>query len=174
MKIFKNSLTKIFALAGLGLLGAQPAHAVIGASVKGGVNLSKITVSAGSASASTSARLGYMGGLGLDFGVGPVGLIADVLYASRSYAEASSASSLQLPLQLRLSLAPMVSLTAGGYYEKSLEDGGADDYGAIGGLRVNLPVVYVEGRYAYGLKKRQVLTAEANTSSMDFLLGLKF
>jgi hypothetical protein len=62
------------------------AHALVGFGIKGGVNLNTGSVKNGSTSYSIyKYGVGYMGGIGLDLGRGPMTLGIDVFYAQRIY-----------------------------------------------------------------------------------------
>jgi len=170
MKFLKPTFLRYSALALIGAFSANSAQALVSVGIKGGINLNSIsqTNSAG-ASVSNYAEqgMGYEGGLGVDIGMGPIGVLVDVLYAHRSVGFGSGATllngaevsfnSLLVPVQARFSIIPMLSLTGGLYYSMVLGDGtlttasGAEstiefadsaksDFGAVAGVGVSLPL----------------------------------
>ena len=171
MKFLKATFLRSSALALIGIFSANPAQALVSFGLKGGINLNTIaaTNAAGnSVSSYTTQGMGYEGGLGVDIGLGPIGVLVDVLYAHRSVGFGSGAialvtgsdlsyNSLLVPVQARFSIIPMLSLTGGGFYSMVLGDGtltsaaGTDttfvfadsaksDFGLVGGLSISLPL----------------------------------
>lgn len=159
----------------------SPAQALVGVSVKGGVGMSK-TNDTGSKYA-----LGFLGGLGFDFGAGPVTIGVDALFAMRSLGfdvGTSKFNQLHVPVMAKLSLAPTIYLGAGGYYSMALSDTGTfydtngnevgtvtitnkTDYGIVGGLGASFGGISVEGRYNYSL-------GDFDGSHIEALVGFKF
>jgi hypothetical protein len=171
MKFLKATFLRNSALALIGIFSANPAQALVSFGVKGGINLSSVaqTNSAGtSVSSYTTQGMGYEGGLGVDIGLGPIGVLVDVLYAHRSVGFGSGAiaalngsdlsfNSLLVPVQARFSIIPMLSLTGGLYYSMIMGDGtltsssgtettltfadsAKKDFGLVGGVGVSLPL----------------------------------
>lgn len=142
-KMFSWKLALATTVLSLGLAGQ--AQAMVGVGLKGGLGMSKSSGGSGS-----SYGMGYLGGLSFDFGMGPITLGADVLYAARTFGATGGSVKLNqvhVPVQAKFNLAPMVFLSAGGYYAMALSDGFANDYGAVGGLGVSFGGITVEGRY---------------------------
>jgi|GEM_PF-1691516 len=170
MKHSKSTFLKVLSVSLFTVMSTSLAHALVDISAKGGLSLSSQAASnSGGTSINdySSAGIGYLGGLGVDIGLGPVGVLVDVLYARRSYEFGAGSllnnssikvSSLHLPVQARFSIIPMLSLTAGVYYAMVLGDGGrynssgdkvgtvafsgaaASDFGLVGGVGVALPL----------------------------------
>lgn len=184
----------------LGALLSSQSHALVGFGLKGGINLYSASVTQNTVAVPNAftSSMGFMGGLGVDIGMGPISLMIDALYTQRkltygigstSPAAYQTSTSLNIPVQVRVSIIPMLGLTAGGYYELPLgkikgftalgvADGEADgvsDYGVVGGLIVNLAMISLETRYSMGLKD-QIDTADGamKTRSIDLLVGYNF
>jgi len=187
MKLFNKSFGILSCLVIAGAFSASPAHALVDFSVKGGVNLNTFSASRGDISVSGSTSgMGYMGGIGLDFGVGPIGAVADVLYTQRGYkltptSETETATSIHIPVQARFSIIPMLSLTGGAYFAKTLDDNGKDDMGLVAGVGLSLPLAVtsltLEARYNFGTKNllgANALNIEMKNRSIDILAGLTF
>lgn len=188
MKLFNTSFWKISCLAVAGVFSVAPAHALVDLSVKGGINLNTFAINDadGNSAFGESSGIGYMGGIGLDTGVGPIGVVADVLYTQRGYKSVAggnteTATSIHIPVQARFSIIPLLSLTAGAFFAKTLEDGGKDDLGLVGGVALGLPLAVttltLEARYNYGTKNligANALNLEVKNRSIDILAGITF
>jgi hypothetical protein len=202
MSVFRMSLL----VAALMALGASSVALAAGGgaqfSVMGEVNLSKYTVSALGQSESTDAKVGYGGGLGVEFPVGKaIGLEIDALYQMRKIGESGSSDTLtftylNFPVGLRFHFGKNFSLIAGGYYASAMgkikdQDGNegeyaanglkTSDYGAFGGLGVNFGAktqFFFDARYYMGLANQ--LTddfggvASFKWSGFQGLVGLRF
>jgi hypothetical protein len=171
MKFLKPTFLRYSALALIGVLSANPAQALMSLGVKGGINLSSVaaTNSAGNSVSSYSTQgMGYEGGLGVDIGLGPIGVLVDVLYTKRTVGFGTgtipaltgsdlSFNSLLVPVQARFAIIPLLSLTGGLYYSMILGDGtlttssgtestvtfsdnAKSDFGLVGGVGVSLPL----------------------------------
>jgi hypothetical protein len=127
-----NKSLKIAILALVGIT-ALPANAMVSFAVKGGASLSTAAIkdSGGDSIDGLSYGMGYMGGVGLDVGMGPIGIMADFLYAKRTIKfeldtpigtiEGSQAiTQLFIPVQAKFSIIPMLFVSGGGYYSMGL------------------------------------------------------
>jgi hypothetical protein len=163
-------ILKLSCLAAAGLWMGTPAQAAVGFSLKGGLNFNSMSVTNSDGTSNDnfySRGVGYMAGVGLDYDLGPVGIIADVFYARRSLKLASGAgadagsslksNNLYIPVQARFSVMPMLQLSAGAYYSTMLGNGRLvppsgpsvevafesemrSDIGLVGGVGVAIPV----------------------------------
>lgn len=121
----KTIMGGVFAIAAL---SAVPAHAVVSVGLKGGIAYGQTVTDP--ATDGAGYGLGYLGGVGLKFGAGPIGFMVDGLYAIRKSTASASAtvlgttytvdattttSSIYVPAQLNFGMGPIM-LTAGGYY----------------------------------------------------------
>jgi hypothetical protein len=182
-------------LVALALAAAVPtvAGAVPGLTlgVKGGMALS--TTSEDGASNGT----GWLAGLGADFGMGPLGVMIDLLYGQRAYGFPGSTevklTQLFVPIQARYSIIPMLHLSAGGYFSTGFGNVkgsvlgvpfdqpystfgiSKSDFGATAGLGLSLPLgvttLSLEARYNLGLKDTGGGT---KIRSIDLLAGVTF
>jgi|GEM_PF-1454678 len=156
--------------------------------------------STGTNQAGTSSGLGYMAGIGLDIGAGPLGVMADIYYAKRKISDVDGDLSLTqifVPVQARYSLIPMLQVTGGGYYasgigdvtfsdasnsvSQSYADAGLrrTDYGLTAGLGFSLPIgvgsLVLEARYNWGLADISGIEGTTiNTRSVDFVAGILY
>ncbi|MEO5667037.1 MAG: outer membrane beta-barrel protein [Bdellovibrionota bacterium] len=213
MKSFKSTFIKTSLVAVVGILSASPAHALVGFSLKAGTNLNSFSGSNSSGNSIanySNVGMGYMGGLGVDIGVGPIGVLVDVLYAARAYKFGIGADvslinhtlklpSIYIPIQARFSIIPLLSLTGGVYYSMLLSDSGnvydssgtktgtvdmsghKNDFGAVAGLGVNLPLgvttLSLEARYNYGftnLAANPTGDESMKNRAIDVLVGMTF
>jgi hypothetical protein len=159
---------------------------------KAGLGLGKLSVE----NISSDFKTNYLLGVGTDIGLGPVGVLADVLYAQRNFDAGNQVSwgikRLEIPVQARMSMG-LVRAQAGLYWAKVLGDikqtsaagvessvtqanAGIDgtDTGLIIGVGAKFAVVSVEARYLFGLKNISSTTGTSRTSSFDLVLGVWF
>lgn len=195
----KNFL-KIGSILCLGAMLSAPAHALVGFGIKGGVNLNNASYSVGGTAVDNSFKsgMGFMGGLGIEAGMGPIGLLVDVLYAQRKYVFGSAfgssadgyitAPSIYIPVQAKFSLMPMFAFTAGGYYSLAIgksktysaagneltSEDGDPDFGAVAGISLNLAMLSIEARYNLGLKNQDTDPDSLKLNSIDLLIGYMF
>lgn len=172
--------------------------------VKGGFGLStqSITTSAGTSATGLSYKTGVIGGGSVDFGFGPLGITADLLYAHRAYGIGSLASvstnRLEVPVMGRFSMG-MLTVMGGAYYAMGLgnvsatalgvttsasyADAGVSksDMGLCLGAGLSIPVglfsMGAELRYSYGLANMTAIpVGDASTQhrSLDLLVSFYF
>lgn len=171
-------------------LTARPAHAIIDFGIKGGVGITSHSVS-GDSTNTYSSGFGYLAGLGVDFGLLPVGVMVDVLYAHRTIqmnSVSGSMNSLYVPAQASFSLGP-IFLSGGAFYAIGVGDitsGGSSmtysaaglkgtDYGLVLGLGAKVMSFSIEARYNLGLADvSSVSGVSRKTRSFDVLLGYWF
>lgn len=167
----KNLKRIIFSLiVGTTALSGISAHA--GWGVLGGANLYNLSDSNLDTKANVVAGLAFDGYVSEGFG-----LELDALYA-RNETNAFSYSSVQVPVQLRFQLIPVLNIGVGGYYAYATDEfigHKRSDAGAVGSVRLNLPLsqvnLFVEGRYLYGLMD-QFDVGDAKTRAIQALLGV--
>lgn len=203
MKQIKKLQLGLFLLLTIGF--TSQAHALLSTSIKGGLGVNKIAITdVGGTDLSTAGYgIGYQGGIGLDFGLGPIAVGADVLFAQRgSFIGIASSkwNTILVPVQAKLTLIPFLSLGLGGYFSTAIGDISTDtgagstssvsfaaanmsksDFGAVASLGISLPLgvttLSLEGRYLYGMKNLQTnATGDASMklSAFDMLVGVTF
>lgn len=162
------------ALAGIFATGTAQAQELASFGVKLGLGFnsqSANTTSGSSVNNYSSSSMGFLFGPSADIGLGPVGVLVDVLWARRgvSYDTGSGTlndtsvklNNLYIPVQARFSVLPLLRLTAGGFWSLALGGGTqydsqgnkirsivlADsqkmDFGLVGGLGVSVPLAVV-------------------------------
>ncbi len=150
----KNIFAKFLGISAFGIvLSAPVAHAAgpVSFSLKGGATMSS------SSAAGSKMGIGFLGGLGVDVGAGPIGVQVDAFYAKRKIGVADSTQTIAgqdfaitnasismtqlfVPIQLRFALMPMLRLTAGGYFASGL--GKVSSSASVAGI--SLPAVEQE------------------------------
>jgi hypothetical protein len=168
---FAVSRTTALAVALAGALSAsQPsAHAavagLISPSILGGLNQ---TLSTGGSS-------GYTAGVRLGFGLAILEVDGSAMFLSRGSSIGSNVNYIQIPLMLRYSLIPMLSLGAGGYYDVPITSNAASVYGIRGALMLSLPglPLYGEANYSYNLGTSAVGGGAGDLTDFQLLIGFK-
>jgi hypothetical protein len=108
--------------------------------------------------------IGYGGGILLGFNLGQKTTFEfGGIYLSRS-----ENASVYIPGNFQFWLGKGAALELGMYFDQSLETGGGNTYGALGGLRFQFGKFFLNPRYHYGLKK------DAFTSEFMLLAGFTF
>lgn len=194
----KHIMGGLFAVAAL---SAVPAHAIVSVGLKGG--LTYTTTSNDPAITGIGYGMGYLGGLGLKFGAGPIGFLVDGLYAVRKVKASGSIgdvsidgttgiTSIYIPAQLNFGMGPIM-LTAGGYYAMGIgnvktcaltvcssatyaaSNMSSSDYGIVAGLGIKMAKFSIEGRYNFGLANLSTVDGQtSNLRAIDVLLGFWF
>lgn len=124
---------------------------------------------------STGGSAGYTAGARLGVGLAIFEADISAMYLSRSVSVlgvSGNTNYLQIPVMLRYSLIPMLSVGAGGYYDIALTSGVSKIYGIRGSAMfspVGLPV-FGEVNYSYSLGP----DGSGNVNDFQVLVGLKF
>jgi hypothetical protein len=198
MNIFKNryfSLSTVLAVTALSL--SQHVEAgLINTVVRGGGNIFIPSYEGQNG----SAGKGIVGGLGVEVGVGPASVIADVLYAKRVVEYPSiyteTLTYIHVPVQAQLSLG-LFHFSGGLYFAKGLgkvsrkigsaaatevtyAEAGLDgsDFGAVAGFGVGIPLgitsISADVRYNLGMKDVLTNALSKKNRSIDLLVSLTF
>jgi hypothetical protein len=154
----RNGLLLLLTLLLLSLTSS--AFAGVSLSAVGGVS-DGLTNFTGSSGTTTQEKLGYGGGLLLDFRLAPrVSLETGGLFLVNKFKTTdgstvtnSNEDSIYVPADLRFYLDRHFSIAAGAYYNKFTQSGDGNDYGWEAGLRLGLTrTIFIDGRYSDGLK----------------------
>ena len=143
---------------------------LLGAAVQGSPKIT--TSSSAFVGADYRPKWGFGGGVGLEFGSGPITFELDGIYLMHKYYDAKSAgvtisqNGIQFPAMLRYTLARLLSLGIGAYYEMDTGDlrdstglsspyaasgWNSSDLGLVASARLNVQVLLLEIRYTKGL-----------------------
>jgi hypothetical protein len=166
MKTFGSALFVVCGLM-IGALTARPANAamlgLVQFSLLGGIN----------ETLNNGGGVGYTAGAEANFWLGPtLGLSVGGQYLSRNFSP-SNLNWIQVPVVLRFSILPMLSVGGGYFHDFPVTTGvGAND-GIVVSARVAPPLfpLFVEGRYDYGLNTSSF---SSNTSELQALVGFQF
>lgn len=199
MEVMMRKFLKLGGVFYLGFLFSSSAHALISFGLKGGINLNTYSAKQGGTALNDyTYGLGYMGGLSMETGLGPISVGLDALFAKRNIAIKSTVPSvgggkvelttLHIPVLAKFSLMPLMNLQAGGYYSHPLDkikvsnasgttsskSDGKSDYGIVAGLGVSLAILSIEARYNFGLKNQSDDPKNSKSRAIDILLGFMF
>jgi len=201
-----KKLSKIALGLGVLLFSAPNAHALLGFGLKGGMGLSKLSyqLNGNSIATNTSFQTGFLLGGSATFDVGPVGVMADILWARRGFdsldgTQQARGNYLHIPVQAKLSIIPMLFVSGGMYYSRALGDtlslsdsngnalgnttyaGAAlskNDFGLVAGLGVSVPAgvtsITAEIRFNFGLSDLNTGLNSSRANHLDFLVGATF
>lgn len=169
---------------------------LLNTTVRGGIGIFAPSI----AGMTVSAGKGVVGGVGLEAGLGPISVIADVLYAKRTVELPLSISQtmtyLHIPVQAQLSTG-LFHISGGLYYAQAIGElsrtvGGVTssptyaslalskaDTGAVAGIGVGIPLgvttISADIRYNLGMKNISSDAAvESKNRSIDLLVGATF
>jgi len=199
-KIFLSKITMSL-FSGAALLGST-SHAVglISYRINAGAGYgNEAGTNAAGTAVTSSYKLSYFGGVGLDIGAGPLGVIVDALYAMRTLDVDNDTildmTRLEFPVVARFSTG-MISFMAGGYWAMVLGDptvsvAGAtavattlmstSDYGAVAGISFGIPAglakLKFDLRYNFGLANLIATPAtdqKETYRSIDLMASLNF
>jgi hypothetical protein len=184
-------------------LSAVPAFAGPRISVVGSGSMAKITASGTQTISDHKSKLAYGGGALVEFRLGGrTGLELGALYYMRAVeftagTIAMTMTSIHAPVSFNYWFNRVVSISLGGFFNNALgklkfEPGGEQDYsalsqkktdfGALGGLRFNIPLgasagLRLEGRYLYGLSNLDdpaVAGGSTKMADIQMFAGLTF
>jgi len=173
--------------------GTQEVNAgLVNTTLRGGINIFAPSI----AGSTVAAGKNIIGGVGVEVGVGPASVIADVLYAKRSIEIGTLSRELtyiHVPVQGQFSLG-LFHVSGGLYWAQGMgsvvdSPGGSQtyaaanmskaDFGAVGGLGVGIPLglasVSLDLRYNLGMKNVSTnALVESKNRSIDVMLGVSF
>jgi hypothetical protein len=194
MKISIKWFTALFLFLGFTLSQTSKAQlSPVSFGVKAGLGLGKLSQEG----IDSDFKLNYLAGISTDIGVGPLGVLADVIYGLRRYDAGSGGTygmnRIEIPVQARFSMG-LVRLQGGLYWAKVLGDlsstdaAGTEttatltqaalnstDTGIVLGLGAKLPFVTLEARYMFGLSNiSSAVATTTKTQSFDLVAGFWF
>lgn len=180
--------TALAVLSVVAVCAAPTAHAAAKFSLVGDLNygLNSFEGTSGGLATKISGALGFGGGILVGFGQGNVGVETGALYLTHKYSYSIagvsvaglsiSSSSVSVPLMVRFG--KTVSFGVGGYADIGLDSGSEVSYGVIAGPRLSFGSgLFIDGRFAYGLKSYSDLADSSKTYNpmeAQLLVGFTF